>query len=228
MREAGPHRGGGRRPTLAALALGLMMSAVSSTAGEPGWRVEGALGAAHSLPSTLTVEQDGFPTLDLGADWEGRSFESPLYYALRVAREDPRGAWALRFVHLKVYLANPTPEIERFSVSHGYNLLTVERSFPVRGFDLWAGLGIVITHPESTVRGQTRPEAEGGPFGGGYYVTGPTAALAIGRRVRLGGRFALAPEARFTLSRARVPIADGEASVPNAALHVLLGLEIGL
>ncbi len=228
MREDSPHLGVGRIPTLTALALGLVMGAVSSTAGEPGWRVEGALGAAHSFSSTLTVEQDGYPYLELEANWEGRSFESPLYYALRVAREDPGGAWALRFVHLKVYLANPTPEVERFSVSHGYNLLTVERSFSVRGLDLWAGLGIVITHPESTIRGQTRPEAEGGPLGGGYYVTGPTAALALGRSLRLGGRFALVPEARFTLSRARVPIAGGEASVPNVSVHVLLGLEIGL
>ena len=225
MRQAIAHRR--EREVLVLLALGLVSAAVAE-AGELGWRVEGALGGAHSFASPLTVEQGGFLALELDADWDGRSLEPPFYYGLRVARGDERGAWALRFVHLKVHLADPTPEVERFSVSHGYNLLTVERSFPVGDLDLWGGFGIVIAHPESTIRGQTRSESEGGPFGGGYYVTGPTASLALGRSVRLAGRFALVPEVRFTLSRARVPIAGGEASVPNAALHVLLGIEIGL
>jgi hypothetical protein len=206
----------------------LLATATPALAGDPGWRVEAALGAAHSVGSTLRVDQAGYPSLEIDAEWEGRSLESPLYYAWRVAREDARGAWALRFVHLKVYLADPTLEIERFSVSHGYNLLTLERSFPVSGFDLWVGFGMVIAHPESTIRGQTRPESEGGPFGGGYSLTGPTGSVAFARRLPLGSRFALVPELRATLSRARVPVAGGEASVPNGALHVLVGLELGL
>ncbi len=228
MRDAGlaPRWRIGAAPTLAALVLVLATASPGRTT-EPGWRMETALGAAHSFGSTLSVEQAGFPPLEIEAEWENRSFESPLYYGLRVAREDARGAWALRFVHLKVHLVNPTPEVERFSVSHGYNLLTIERSFPLSGFDLWAGFGVVVAHPESTVRGQTKPETEGGPFGGGYFFTGPTGALALGRRLHLGGRFALVPEVRFSLSRARVPIAGGEAAVPNASLHVLLGLELG-
>jgi hypothetical protein len=199
----------------------LALAAASPTlAAEGGWRVEAALGGARSAASTLQVEQAGLAPLEIDAEWESRSFDSPLYYALRLAREDDRGAWALRFIHLKTYLSNPTPEVEQFSVSHGYNLLTLERSFLVRGFDLWAGFGIVIAHPESTVRGQTRKE-------GGYALTGPTGAVAIDRRWRVGSRFALVPELRLTLSRARVPVAGGEASVPNAAVHALLGLELG-
>lgn len=192
---------------------------------EPAWRLEAALGAAHSLGSTLKVASAGMLALELEAEWDNRSFESPLYYGLRVARADAHGAWALRFVHLKIFLAKPPPEIERFSVSHGYNLLTLERSFPVRGFDLVAGFGLVIAHPEVILRHQTARDADQGR---GYSVTGPTGALALGRRLRLGERFALVPEIRFTLSRAHVPIADGEASVPNASLHVLVGLELRL
>lgn len=203
-------------------ALAMVLGAASASAGEARWRLEAALGGALSLSSTLRVEQADAPPLELDARWDTRSLEGPLYYAVRLAR----GAWALRFVHHKTYLENPTAEIERFSVSHGYNLLTLERSFAAAGVDLWVGAGIVVAHPESTVRGQTLEES-GGLLGGGYYVTGPTAALAAGRRLRLGSRFALAPEARFTLSRARVPIAGGEASAPNAAFHFLVGLEFG-
>jgi len=218
MREAGP--GAGRHPIVTTLVL-LLTAAASGTTAEPGWRVEAAFGAAHSFDSTLSLEQSGFPALEVEAGWDTRNFESPLYYGLRVARQDTRGAWAVRFVHLKIYLATPSLEVERFSVSHGYNLATLERSFPLRGFDVWAGLGLVIAHPESKVRGRTNPET-----GSGYTVTGPTGSLALGRRVPLGDRFALVPEVRFSLSRARVPIADGEASVPNASVHFLLGLEL--
>lgn len=201
------------------------LAAASAAAGEGRWRAELGLGGAYRGGSTLTLEQAGQPPLTLAAEWTTRSLESPLYYALRLARADPRGAWALRFIHHKLHLDNPTPEVERFAVSHGYNLLTLERAFSLGGFELWAGAGLVIAHPESTVRAQTRAENAGGPFGGGYYLTGPTAALAAARRLPLGRHVALVPEVRFTLSRARVPIAAGEASVPNAALHLVLGLE---
>lgn len=206
--------------------LALVLGAAAASAAEARWRLEAALGAAASLGSTLRVEQADAPPLELDARWDTRSLEGPLYYAVRLARADARGAWALRFVHHKAYLENPTAEIERFSVSHGYNLLTLERSFAAASVDLWVGAGLVVAHPESTVRGQTLEET-GGLLGGGYYVTGPTAALAAGRRLRLGARFALVPEARFTLSRARVPVVGGEASAPNAAFHFLVGLEAG-
>ena len=212
------------RPTAATLAL--LLAAAWSGATEPGWRLEAALGAAHSFDSTLRLEQSGFPTLEIEAGWDNRNFESPPYYGLRFGRWDARGAWAVRFVHLKIHLAAPHPEVDRFSVSHGYNLLTLERSFPLGGFELWAGLGMVIAHPESTIRGRTREETEGG-LGGGYFATGPTGAVAVGRRVPLSDRFALVPELRLTLSRARVPIAEGHASVSNASVHLLVGLEFG-
>lgn len=209
----------------AALVVGLLPA---SGLAQPVWHVEADLGVARSFGSTLKLEQDGFDTLSIDARWSGRSLESPLYYAWRVARETAARAWALRFVHLKVHLENTTPEVERFSVSHGYNLLTLEHGFELRGLWLWVGAGLVVAHPESTVRQQTRPENTGGPFGGGYFLTGPTAAVAASSRLALGSRVGLIAEGRLTLSRARIPIADGEAWVPNTAVHVLVGLDLRL
>ena len=177
--------------------------------------MELALGAANSLGSTLRLEQDGAETRH-EADWATRSFEGPLYYAARVSR----GAWALRFVHHKLYLEDPPAVVESFAVSHGYNLLTLERSFAVAGGEILVGAGLVIAHPESSVRGRT--------YAGGYHLTGPSAAIGVARRIGLGGRLALVPDMRFTLSRAHVPIAGGEASVPNAAFHLTVGLEVRL
>jgi len=192
---------------------------------EPRWRVEAGLGGSLSFGSALRLEQRGQPPIEVDAEWEARSLEPPLYYGVRVSRDEGGGAWGLRFVHHKIHLANPTAEVERFSVSHGYNQLSLERGFPVRGVKLWLGAGLVVAHPESTVRGRTGAES-GGSLGGGYHLTGPLATIAASRAVPLGRGFALVPEARFTLSRARVPIADGEASFPNVALHALVGLEL--
>ena len=211
-----------------ALLVTITLGLGSAAGAQVAWRIEGALGAGHSFGSTLKIEQSGAPPIEIDAAWEGRSFESPLYYAWRVSRDSGPRAWAVRFIHLKAYLENTTPEVERFSVSHGYNLLTLERGFERKGFWLWIGAGIVIGHPESTVRGLTRTENEGGPFGGGYVIRGPTLAVAASRRLAFGGRVGFVAEGRFAWSRARVPIAEGEASVPNTSVHALLGLELRL
>jgi hypothetical protein len=205
--------------------LAVWVGAGSAAASERAWRVEAGLGAAHSFGSTLTVEQAGFAPVEIDAGWEARALESPVCYAWRVSRRSGGRAWALRLVHHKAYLANPTPEVTRFSVSHGYNLLTAKRGWARGGFWIWAGLGLVVAHPESTIRGQTRAEDQGGPFGGGYFLTGPAGAVAVSRPIALGDRFGLVLEARASLARARVPVADGSADVPNASVHALVGVD---
>ena len=199
--------------------------AAAALADEPRFRVELALGGAQSFDSSLHVEQSGQPALDVDADWDTRPFEAPLYYALRISRTGHRGGWALHLAHHKLHLQNPPPEIQRFSISHGYNLLTFERGFVVSGFELWGGAGVVIAHPESTIRGQAQPEDEGG-IGRGYHLTGPTVAVAAARPLWRSGHLALVPELRFTLARANVPVAGGEASAPNFAFHLTLGFEL--
>jgi hypothetical protein len=63
--------------------------------------------------------------------------------------------------HDKLYLSNPTKEIEQFAISHGFNRITLNRSME-RGDVIWrVGAGVVITHPENTVRGRRVPEDEG-------------------------------------------------------------------
>lgn len=206
------------------LVVALLAIAWAAPADAAEWRAELFGGAAHSFESRLRVRQDGFAPIELDARWDGRSVEAPIYYAWRLSRFGDRAGWALQLVHLKAHLANPTPEVERFAVSHGYNLMTIERGWERGGFALWAGAGVVVAHPESTVRGRTRDEARGGPFGGGYFVTGPALGLGMGRALRLGDHWRLALEGRVSVAWARVPIAGGRASVPNRALHALAGI----
>ncbi len=187
------------------------------------WRVELFGGMASSFGSTLTIRQGGEPDLEVDADWSSRSFESPIYYAARVGRWSGRTGFSLQLVHHKLYLEQPPADIQAFSVSHGYNLVTFEGGWLVGGFQLGAGAGLVVAHGESTVRGQSLPQD-----GGGYHVTGPTLLVGVGRWWALGGRVRVGAEGRFTASWARVPIAGGEANVPNRAVHILLGVGYGL
>ncbi len=127
-------------------------------------------------------------------------------------------------MHHKIYLENNPPEVQRFEITHGYNLLALARRWREGdgslGYTL--GAGVVIGHPETTVRGRTQPE-EGGLFGHGYHLAGATLLAGVGERFDLSKRFYASVEGKFTASYARVPIRDGHASGPNVAVHVLVG-----
>jgi hypothetical protein len=184
--------------------------------------VEIALGGAFNLPTRLTVRQDGEVAITHRARWESRSFRFPLYYRIGLAWEAGDTRWSLDLVHHKLHLAHPPPEVGEFAVSHGYNLVTAAWARRVEGVWIGGGAGAVVAHPENTVRGRTL--AGGGIGGSGYHLTGPTAALFVRRDVPLGGRWRLPLEARGTFSWARVPVVDGDADVPNVALHATVGV----
>ena len=88
------------------------------------------------------------------------------------------------------------------------------------------GAGAVVAHPESTVRGKALSQ-DGGPFGRGYHLSGPTAQAAAEKKFGADGDLFVPVEGKLTASFARVPVADGSADVPRAAVHGLAGLGVG-
>ncbi len=139
---------------------------------------------------------------------------------------DGSRGWELELVHDKLYLVDGPAEVGAFSISHGFNLLTVNRAWEAGGLVRRLGAGAVVTHPENTIRGKALPE-DGGLLGWGYYLSGPTVQAAVEKRFRVRGDLFLPVEGKATASFARVPVADGSADVPYAALHGLAGLGIG-
>jgi hypothetical protein len=206
---------------LASFFLTLLTTAASARAQE-GWSVEVFGGAAASLPMPLTVHQAGERDIRLTAHYDTKPFTTPPYYAYRFARWANGRAWELELVHHKLYLKNAPAEVQHFEVTHGYNLLSVNRAVRRRGFALRLGAGVVIARPEATIRHKTRDERD--RLFGGYYLAGPTVQIAGTRRVPLWGRVFAAVEGKLSASHAWVPIADGTAVVPNVAAHLLLGL----
>jgi hypothetical protein len=210
-----------RQPLVVILALVTAVS-VDASAGEGDLSLEFFLGTAANLETTLEVRQDDEPPIELRARYDTRALESPFYYAVRFGLRRGAGAWELQLVHHKLYLPGPPDPIQRFEITHGYNVLTLNRSFEVRTATIRIGAGVIIAHPESTVRGR-RSDVEG-ILGSGYVLTGPALVLGAGKALKVSSRFFVAAEAQLIAARARVPVASGTADAPNVALHVLLGM----
>lgn len=187
------------------------------------WVFQAATGTARQFHSRLVIEQDGEDDLDFTAHYQTRPFTSGApYYSLRLGYWKGASAWELETHHHLVTLVDdPTGVIENFQMTHGYNLNTLNRAWLVDGFIWRVGVGVVITHPESIVRGKTYT---GEGFAEGFDLSGVCGQLSLEKRLPLWGGLFLYLEGKFTAAWAKVPIAEGEATVPNYAVHALAGL----
>ncbi|HET9326004.1 MAG TPA: hypothetical protein VFQ05_04460 [Candidatus Eisenbacteria bacterium] len=190
------------------------------------WEVEARLGGAWNAPLPTTIRQEGHEDLDLTARWSTHALEQPLYYGGRIAAWSGPAGWALDLVHHKLHLDDPPPEVQSLAISHGYNLLTIQRLLARGGWRYGAGLGVVVAHPESEVRG-LRFDEHRGMLGSGYYLGGPTTEAHMGGVRSLWKGLSGTLEARLTVSFASVPVAEGSLRVPNLALHATAGLSWG-
>jgi hypothetical protein len=206
----------------AGMAFAALFLLAAGTSGAQ-WSVSAAVGLVYNAPVPLTIRQEGFPPLRLTARYDTHPFRTPLYYVLRVSRWD-RGrsnGWELTLVHQKLYLSNPPSEVGAFSVSHGCNLVTLNRAWRREDVVLRFGAGPVIAHPESIVRGKKLSE-DGGILGRGYYLSGACAVGSVARRFT-GGDFFLDLEGMLAGAYADVPVGDGSARAPNLSLHGIIG-----
>ena len=198
----------------------------STAAAERLWpSVDLMLGVPFNAPGPLRVEQAGQPDLHLTARWRSRPFETPLFYGVRVALGSPRAGWAVDLLHHKLYLQNNPPEVQSFTLTHGYNIVTAQRLWVREGWRVMAGAGVAVPHVENTVRGRQLPENRG-LLGAGYHLAGPAAVAGVGRRLRLAGPVQLSLELRASVSRGRVDVVDGEATLTHAAVYLMAGLAV--
>ncbi len=187
------------------------------------WAVEAFLGSAASAQSTLTIEQAGQPTLRFTADYATRPTEPWIYYAFRVSRWWGRWGGLVGFTHHKLYLTNNPPEVENFQVTNGYNLGEIGAGYLVHGWSLLGSVGPVVANPISEVRGLTESNA-GGIFGSGNSISGVNLQLGVNRRFYFVNWGFLTADLRLSAAWAQMEVADGNATVPNYAVHFLVGL----
>jgi hypothetical protein len=182
-------------------------------------------GSAFNIPAPINIQQDGYDNIGFIAHYETKPFYEAPYYAYRLGWWFSGKGWEVELIHHKIYLKNNPDEVQHFEISHGYNLLTLNRAWKRKQLIYRIGAGLVIAHPESEVRGKKFYEMKGGPFGTGYfYVSGPTVQGAVQRKLKIWRSLYITGEAKLTASYAVVPIREGLAKVPNAAIHGLFGI----
>jgi len=186
------------------------------------WTFELHGGQVYNLPMPLFVKQSGFPVIRLNARFDTEGFTLPVYWDMRLGRWQNEHLWEVELIHHKLYLHNTTPEVQKFNISHGFNMIMVNRGFEKNSFRYRAGAGVVLAHPESIIRGKE--------FGNsaedldmGYFLTGPVLNLSVGRPIHLLKRVYLNPEVKTTFAYSKIKISDGYAHVYNLAFHLILG-----
>ncbi len=204
----------------------VLLCAVGITPLRAQWAVEAMLGTAVSANSPLTIRQDGYPPLHIDARWETRPFEPTIYYAIRVSRWWGKTGIFVDNLHHKLYLADPTADVQDFRITHGYNLFAVGPAFRRGEWAVTLGAGPVVTSPASTVRGRRR-DYGGGILSTEYFVDGFHVQTGLNRRLHLSHTAFITADLRLSAGWAEVNVADGKAEVPNYAVHFLLGMGLG-
>ena len=193
-------------------------------------------GTAWSLPTPLIIRLPNAVPVSRSARYSTHPWSDAPYYAYRagVGSTNEHGVpagYEAELLHHKLYLDDPTPPVEHFEVTHGYNLVTANVVRPANQFAVRFGVGLVIAHAEGRIAGERVGGSRRTFLGGGYHIAGLTTQLAVGRRYALArGRVAVyaLPEVKLTASMACVPLGDagGRVLVPNIAVHALAGLGV--
>jgi hypothetical protein len=186
-------------------------------------------GSAFNFPTPLTVRQAGYPDINLTANYDTKPFGpyTP-YYAFRFSLWDKDGAWEFEQLHHRVFLTNPPPEIQDFSIHYGYDFLLLGRCFKTGDYLFHADAGVVVTNPENTVRGLTLQTQGTGILDQGYYLSGAGVQAALSRNFYFISFSYVMAEVAFTAGYVTVPVVNGSADVPNLALHGQLGVGFSL
>lgn len=211
----------------AVIGLGGVIPAVAGAQGSV--VLEGAVGSALNAPTPLVVNQDGFDQIRLTADYSTRPLQASPYYQAQLGLWYSKNtkAFVFGFLHHKLYLDNPPPEIQVFEITFGYNTLYVGHAWRRNKWVISTGAGPLIANPYTQVRGQAQDRRRGF-LSLGWYIAGATLYGALQRRFPVGGNMFFGMEAKLTGSMAWITVANGNARVPNVALHFLASFGIGL
>ncbi len=199
------------------LVMLLAVLAATAALAEGRWTFQVGTGTGYSFPMPISIKQDGEKDINLTGRFVTKPFSTlAYYYNFKIGYWENGAAWEFESLHHKVYLDNKPDEVQKFAISHGYNMNMVNRAWEIGWLIYRVGGGFVMTHPETEVRGR-KWEDDGGI--NGFYISGLCIQGAVEKRYWLNDDWFLSAEAKLTMAHAVIPIAGGEASVPNIALH---------
>ncbi len=184
-------------------------------------------GVPLNLPLPLKIHQTGYKDINITAVYNSEPFKVPIYWNWRISYWFSDEAVEIEATHHKIFLKNKPQEVEEFTISHGLNAITINYAWKKFGLIFRTGPGIVWAHPENVIRGKKLNE-NGGNFGIGYYITGPTLNFSTGKRFLITSRFFFQLDGKLNISYAKVPVVNGYARVYNVALQFNFGLGFNL
>jgi len=182
-------------------------------------RLEFAPGFSYVAPMPLKISQEGYPDIKMLAHYSTASFKLPIYYSVRAGLSKGNGGWEAEMNHLKIQLKNNPEEIEHFSVSHGYNQIFFSRVRHFENISGRIGIGMVVAHPESIIRGKMLEQSKKF-FYKGYSLAGPAFMMGLFKEIETGKYFYFSFSGSVSAAWARIPVSDGYASVPVIAFHL--------
>jgi hypothetical protein len=235
------------------LVLGGMCAAVvlAATPARADWTLGAFAGASHTRAAALEITQPSLGTavrlepvrLDSG------SFDPPIYYGYRggvfPASWNGFGIEG-EFIHLKVIAQTSRPVsvtgtrdgqpisasqpmhhiVERFSITHGVNLITINGAYrrALGAVDrsrvhviVRAGAGFTVPHAESTIGGISQE---------GYEIGARAYQAAAGADVRLAGRLYAIGDYKWSRTVQTVDVDRGTARIPLNTGHVTFGVAL--
>lgn len=176
-----------------------------------------------NIASPVHIVQSGHDPIRFNAHFYSEPFYSPQYWMWRLGIENDKGSYELEAIHHKLYLSRENNIVKQFSISHGLNIITINKGIVCKNFLIHLGVGPILAHPENNVRDKALDQTKG-LFGMGYYITGPCTNIAISRKIFLTKKFYSNFELKHTFAYANVPVVDGYAEVYNNAFHLIFGL----
>ncbi|WP_243349415.1 hypothetical protein [Parabacteroides sp. FAFU027] len=179
-------------------------------------------GVVANIPLPLVIHQTNQPDFSFIAKYRTEPLEVPYYYDFRLSRWHENYSWELELIHHKIYLENPNSEITRFAISHGFNMLILNRGIDLRGNILRAGIGMVVAHPEFIIRGVEFDENRGW-LGEGYVPSGLAIQMGYSQHLKITERFFVNLEAKTTFGYARLNQNEISVDTYNWAFHLNLG-----
>lgn len=182
----------------------------------------GPQGAADS--DVEVDEPGGAGLVELDVDWEGRSFEAPPHYGVRVTRWRGDLGFGGEFEHQKVHASDETlaaSGFDRLEFTDGHNLLTahVARRFPVAGRlvpYVGAGAGAILPWVEVRTAAGRRGTDE-------LRLGGPAVVAFAGASYALTDRWALFGEVKGSYAWIDVDLEGGgtlETEVATGAVNL--------
>jgi lipid A oxidase len=196
-----------RRLPIVVLALAVLLPSPANA----DWLLSFYTGGSDTASNTVDITPAAGPTVSIAnVDYEGHSWEAPLYYGYRIGwiPDGHHVGVEAEFTHAKAIASTiPSTELTAFQLSHGLNFIlgnVVYRTSPYCGgrcaFVARGGVGITYPHVEATFRGVTTYEYEYAGFG---------AQVGLGIEFKVVPHLFVVADGRLTHARVRTDLADG-------------------